>query len=227
MDAATFLIHVWQRLGIPQYTQVDNEGCFSGGATHPYVLGQCVRLALLVGPQLLFSPVGHPQSNGTAERFHQDYQDHVWDDTYLADPTAVQQQAEQLFELYRHSEHSTCLPDQTTPALLHQQPLVSRLDQAFELPTAKLPLYAGQLHFIRQVQANGTVSVLNIDWGVPEPDPLQGVWVTLELTPQQATLTIYDAAQMRWSAPLWSLILLCSRNLSCRAQPPSNSTTCL
>jgi hypothetical protein len=69
-DAAAFLIHVWQRLGIPPYTQVDNEGCFSGGSTHPYVLGQCVRLALLVGTQLLFSPVGHPQSNGTVERFH-------------------------------------------------------------------------------------------------------------------------------------------------------------
>lgn len=193
-DAAAFLIHLWQQLGIPRYTQVDNEGCFSGGSTHPYVLGQCVRLALLVGTQLLFSPVGHPQSNGTVERFHQDYQAHVWEDTYLADPTAVQQQAEQFFQLYRHSEHSTRLPDQTTPALLHQQTPVDQLDPAFGLPTTKLPLYAGQVHFIRQVQANGTVSVLNVDWAVPEPDPLRGVWVTLELTPHQTTLTIYDAA---------------------------------
>jgi hypothetical protein len=26
------MIHTWQTIGIPQYTQVDNEGCFSGGA---------------------------------------------------------------------------------------------------------------------------------------------------------------------------------------------------
>ena len=137
--------------------------------------------------------MGYPQSNGTVERFHQDYQAHVWQDTYLADPTAVQQQAEQFFELYRHSEHHSALLDQT-PALLHQGTPATRLEQVFRLPTVKLPLYAGQVHFIRQVQANGTVSVLNVEWAVPEPDPLQGVWGTLDLTPQQASLTIYDAA---------------------------------
>ena len=42
-DAAKFLIHVWQTIGNPRYTQVDNEGCFSGGHTHQYVLGQVVR----------------------------------------------------------------------------------------------------------------------------------------------------------------------------------------
>jgi len=35
-EAEGFLIHVWQELGIPKYTQVDNESCFSGGFTHPY-----------------------------------------------------------------------------------------------------------------------------------------------------------------------------------------------
>lgn len=60
--AATFLIQVWQAIGIPHYTQVDNEGCFNGGATHPYVLGRVVRLALQVGTELLFSPVYHPRS---------------------------------------------------------------------------------------------------------------------------------------------------------------------
>jgi transposase len=40
---AAFLTHVWQTLGIPTYTQVDNEACFIGGFTHPYVLGSvCV-----------------------------------------------------------------------------------------------------------------------------------------------------------------------------------------
>jgi hypothetical protein len=28
-DAVTFLWHVWRELGIPDYTQVDNESCFS------------------------------------------------------------------------------------------------------------------------------------------------------------------------------------------------------
>jgi hypothetical protein len=193
-DAQTFLIHVWQTIGLPHYTQVDNEGCFSGGFTHPYVLGQCVRLALLVGTELLFSPVGHPQSNGSVERFHQDYQLHVWQDTYLADLQAVQVQADPFFDLYRHSEHHSALHEQT-PALVHQHPTPPRLLEAtFTLPEGKLPLYAGRLHFIRRVQPDGTVSVLNVDWSVPNADPQKGVWVTLELSPQAATLSIYDAA---------------------------------
>ena len=193
-DAQMFLIHVWQTIGLPAYTQVDNEGCFSGGFTHPYVLGQCVRLALLVGTELLFSPVHHPQSNGSVERFHQDYQLHVWQDTYLADLQAVQGQADPFFDQYRHSDHHSALRAQT-PALLHHQPLPPRLLAAnFSLPKGKLPLYAGRLHFMRRVQPDGTVSVLNVAWTVPQPDPQKGVWVTLDLTPQAATLSIYDAA---------------------------------
>lgn len=193
-DAQTFLIHVWQTIGLPQYTQVDNEGCFSGGFTHPYVLGQCVRLALLVGTELLFSPVHHPQSNGSVERFHQDYQLHVWQDTYLADLQAVQHQADPFFDQYRHSEHHSALHEQT-PMLLHHQPLSPRLLEAnFTLPEGKLPLYAGRLHFMRRVQPDGTVLVLNVAWAVPQPDPQKGVWVTLDLTPHAATLSIYDAA---------------------------------
>jgi hypothetical protein len=69
-DAADFLIHVWQEVGLPRYTQVDNEGCFSGGFTHPGVLGQVVRLALWVGTELVFNPMYNPESNGYVERFH-------------------------------------------------------------------------------------------------------------------------------------------------------------
>ena len=193
-DACTFLIHLWQTVGIARYTQVDNEGCFSGGFTHQYILGQCVRLALLVGTELLFSPVRHPKSNGTVERFHQDYETHVFEGTYLADVEAVQAQADTFFELYRHSEHHSALNEQT-PALVHQQSATPRLLPAdFRRPEGKLPLYAGRLHFMRRVQPNGTVSVLNVEWSVPEPKPDQGVWVTVELSPEAASLTIYDAA---------------------------------
>ena len=193
-DAAAFLIHVWQTMGIAQYTPVDKEGCFSGGFTHSYVLGQCARLALLGGTELLFSPVRHPKSNGTVERFHQDYEAHVFEGTYLADVPAVQAQADTFFDLYRHSEHHSALNEQT-PASVHQPPTRPRLLEAdFTLPADKLPLYEGRLHFMRRVLADGSVSVLNVHWPVPEPEAHQAVWVTVELSPEAATLTIYDAA---------------------------------
>lgn len=189
--AARFLWHVWQTLGVPHYTQVDNEACFSGGFTHPYVLSRCVRLALLAGTELVFSPVRHPQSNGYVERFHRDYQQHVWEDTYLADQQAVQQQAERFFMQYRQSTHHSALQEHS-PESVHRRCAARPLPSDDDPTAPKLPLYAGRIHFIRCIDPDGTVSVLNVSWRVPNPDFTRGVWVTLDIQPHQANLTIYD-----------------------------------
>jgi len=193
VDAADFLLHTWRTLGIPQYTQVDNEGCFSGGSTHPYVLGKVVRLALLVGTELLFSPFYHPASNGSVERFHQDYNAYVWTDTELTDISAVQRRAEDFFAQYRDSRHHTALAGHT-PAEIHQQTPPRYLAADFADTQQKLPLVSGRVHFLRQVSASRTVKILNHDWDVPAAKPEQGVWATLEITSRGATLTIYNAA---------------------------------
>lgn len=192
-DAAAFLVQVWQEIGIAQYTQVDNEGCFSGGATHPYVLGKVLRLALEVGTELLFSPVRHPESNGHIERFHRDYDQHVWEDTYLANLTAVNDQSCHFFDLYRQWEAHSRLQGQS-PAQLHAGGTMRKLDLDFALSTAKQLLRPGRIHFMRAVQPDGTVRVLNVHWSVPDFAVNQGVWVTFDLQVTGATLSIYDAA---------------------------------
>lgn len=192
-DARAFLLHVWQVMGIPCYTQVDNEACFSGGFTHPCVLGQCVRLALLVGTELLFSPINHPQSNGTVERFHQAYQKHVWEDTYLADVAAVERQGERFFALYRERKDHVALAGKT-PRQRHEQAPAQTVPASFLPPEGKLAIYAGRLHFMRRIKPGGKVSVLNVDWDLPDHDLKQGVWVTVELKPEESQLLIYDEA---------------------------------
>lgn len=192
LDAAHFLIHLWQTVGIAKYTQLDNEGCFSGGTTHPYVLGRVVRLALQVGTEVVFSPVYHPQSNGYVERFHQDYDYHVWDDTYLPNLEAVNKQASNFFTLYRHSGHHSRL-NGSTPTQAHFHSLPRFLADDFQLSETKLPLTPGRVHFIRRVQADRTVRVLNVDWTVPaEPDT--GLWATLDIHSDDALLSIFDQA---------------------------------
>jgi transposase InsO family protein len=192
-DAVSFLVHVWQTIGIAQYTQVDNESCFSGGFTHRHVLGQVVRLALYMGTELVFSPVRHPESNGFIERFHQDYDRHVWEDTYLDSRDTVQKQADRFFTLYRHSRHHTALHEQT-PHEVHHYTAPHLLAPDFHLPAQKLPLREGRIHFMRRVRADGTISVLNVDWLVPDAIPDTGVWATIEFQCEGATLSIYDTA---------------------------------
>lgn len=191
-DACDFLRHAWGENGIPQYTQVDNEGCFSGGATHPYVLGKVVRLALAVGTELVFSPPYHPKSNGYIERFHQDYNRHVWQDTHLDGLETVNRYGALFFKQYAHSGHHTKLNGQT-PCEAHgsvkQTPLLTALGDNRQ----KRPLVAGKVHFMRCVSDQQTIRVLNVDWPVNAPAQT-GVWATLVLQPKRAKLVVYDQA---------------------------------
>jgi hypothetical protein len=192
-DAVEFLLYAWREIGLSEFTQVDNEGCFSGGFTHPGVLGKLLRLALLVGTQLIFSPIRHPESNGTVERFHQDYSKNVWDKIELPDFQAVQACSPAFFEAYRYSEHHSALGG-WCPADLHRVPTTwPQVAPGFK-PSARLPLTVGQVHFIRRVSPASQVMVLNLDWAVPLAKPDQGVWVTLQFTLPGARLYIYDAA---------------------------------
>lgn len=191
-EACSFLLQVWQELGVPDYTQVDNESCFSGGFTHPYVLGQVVHLALFVGTQLVFSPFYHPESNGGVERFHQDYTRHVWKVYNLPDLKAVQRHSPGFFETYRDSQHHSALQG-CSPRELHAAARLYSWPPGLQLPKTP-PLTAGQVHFIRVVDEQGCVRVLNVDWPVPDAQPGDGVWATLTLATTGANLRVYDHA---------------------------------
>jgi transposase InsO family protein len=191
-DAASFLLQVWSDLGIPDYTQADNEGCFSGGFTHPGVLGRVLRLALMVGTELVFSPIRHPESNGHVERFHQDYTKNVWDKIDLPDLAAVHMHSTAFFSSYRHSPHHSALHS-CSPQEMHTVGAIRHLPAHFHPPT-KLPLTVGRVHFIRVVSQDHQVMVLNQNWRVPLAKPNQGVWAILQFTLQGARLRIYDAA---------------------------------
>jgi transposase-like protein len=191
-DAANFLIYTWQQLGLSHYLQLDNEGCFSGGCTHPGVIGKVVRLALSVGVQPVFSPFYHPESNGTVERFHQDYSAFVWDKAHLENLQAVRQRSALFFPNFRRSRHQAALHGQS-PLNLQTASPARKLPADFSLPD-QLPITAGQVHFIRAVDTNRQVLILNQRWSAGLALPDQGVWATLFLPPKGATLRIYDAA---------------------------------
>lgn len=192
-DAIHFLLQVFQELGIPEYVQMDNEGCFSGGFTHPGVIGQAVRLGLYVGAQPVFSAFRLPECNYAVERFHQDYTANTWDKAAMPDLAHVQENSAPFFELYRQSGHHSALGG-LSPADVHWAQPGMRLAQAFQLPPGKLPITEGKVHFIRIVQPDHTILVSNLTWRVSQAPVGAGVWATLELTGPGAKLRIFDAA---------------------------------
>lgn len=191
-EALGFLAHIWNELGLSEYLQMDNESCFSGGYKHPGVIGKAVRLALYVGVQVIFSPFYHPESNAYVERFHQDYSKFVWEKEHLEDLSAVHRRSGLFFPHFRHSTHHSALGGHT-PGEIHRGAPVRKLPAGFCVPS-KLPITAGQIHFMRAVDQKGEVFILNKLWSAGTAQPGQGVWGTLFLKPTGATLRIYDAA---------------------------------
>ena len=139
----------------------------------------------------MFSPFYHPESNAFVERFHQDYNLHVWDNTYLESHQAINDQADHFYQLYRQRLDHSAIEGQS-PAQLHGKP-VRRLLPTFK-PKHPLPLRTGKIHFMRRVDHQGNIKVLNVEWAVPEFDSAKGVWATLDLQVSGVNLLIYDAA---------------------------------
>jgi hypothetical protein len=190
--ALDFLVYLWKVIGIPQYTQVDNESSFCGGRTHPGVIGRVARLALLVGSELVFSPFYSPECNGFVERFHQDYSANVWGKVTLHNLHEVHQASAAFFPRYRTSEHHSELQGQSPSALHFATPLRS-LPANFKIP-AHLPITEGKIHFMRAVEKTGNIQATNLSWNAGLVQPGQGVWATLHLRTSGAKLHIYDAA---------------------------------
>ena len=65
-----FLIHAWQRLGLPEHVQFDNGQPFYGWGRWPRSLNRVIRLTLRLGVQPVFIPEAQPQRNGSVENFN-------------------------------------------------------------------------------------------------------------------------------------------------------------
>lgn len=65
---------IWQRMGIPDNVQVDNEMSFYGSRRHPRGMGPLIRLCLNNGVEPWFIPIAEPWRNGIIEKFNDHYQ---------------------------------------------------------------------------------------------------------------------------------------------------------
>lgn len=191
-SALDFLLHLWRAVGIPQYTQVDNESSFCGGRTHPGVVGRVARLALLVGTELVFSPFYSPECNGFVERFHQDYSANVWEKVTMQDLKDVRQASAAFFPRYRASEHHSQLQGYS-PAVIHFATPMRRLPANFKIP-AHLPITEGKIHFMRAVEKDSSILLANLKWHAGLVQAGQGVWATLHIRLNGAKVCIYDTA---------------------------------
>jgi transposase InsO family protein len=172
-------LNAWKTLGIPQFLQLDNDAAFCGGYKAPRVFGQFVRLGLYLGIELIFLPVAEPERNGEVEAVNGLWGHAFWERRRFASRERVRQ-ARPAFVHWYMTEYAPPYLNGLTPWQAQRRELRHRLTapQIASLP-ATLPITAGRIHFVRKIQPDGTVTILNETWKVGKRLAGQYVWATL------------------------------------------------
>jgi putative transposase len=181
-----FFVAAWQTLGLPKFLQVDNEASFCGGHRHKRVFGQVVRLCLYVGVEVVFIPVYSPTKNADIESFNSDWDQAFWQRQPFRDLAHVQQESPIFVHWYRTRYEPPALKE-LTPAQARLDFVPCLLPPDFDLHQTQqpLPLTAGKIHFLRLVNSQGHINVLNEAWLVSEKLVGQYVWATISTSQQR------------------------------------------
>lgn len=189
MTVERHALSAWQFLGLPDGLQMDNDAAFCGGYKAPRVFGRFTRLCLYVGIEPIFIPPYEAERNGVIERVNGLWSQSFWQRQRFGSLAAVER-ARPQFEQWYWREYDPPSLDGATPAQARRkvERLPLRARQVRALP-AELPISAGRLHFIRQVDAEGFLSLLNEEWRVGKRLVGQYVWATI--ISHQRRLMIY------------------------------------
>ncbi len=184
------LLETCQNGGIPEGWQLDNDAAFCGGYKVPRVVGACVRLCLYLGSEPIFIPVAEPERNGEVERLNGLWAQAFWNRQHfgrLADVRRAQPKFARWYE-QDYLDPDRKRPGDSAASLPHRsRRCLSDVDIA-RLP-AELPITAGRVHFIRRVQPDGAITLLNETWHVTRRLAGEYVWATVVTHEQR--LVIY------------------------------------
>jgi len=196
--AMTHVLNTWKTLGIPHFLQLDNDAAFCGGYKAPRVFGQFVRLCLYVGIELVFLPVAEPERNGEVEQLNGLWAHAFWERHRFRAVWHVQCASPAFVQWYMTDYAPPYLKGQT-PAQAQRAESRRRLTVADvkHLP-AELPITAGRLHFIRQVNPLGAITLLNETWKVDKRRAGKYVWATVTTHRRRLDIWYQRADQHDW-----------------------------
>ncbi len=192
------LYQTWQTLGIPAFLQLDNDAAFCGGYKTPRRIGQVVRLCLYLGIELIFLPVAEPECNGEIEELNGLWSRAYWQRRHFSSFRQVQRTSPQFVQWYGTRYCPPALAGKT-PAQAQRTEGHRRLTaaQVRGLP-GTLPITAGRIHFIRRVQADGTITLLSETWRVGRRFAGHYVWATITTHRHRLDIWYQRSAQADW-----------------------------
>ncbi|MCA1606289.1 MAG: integrase core domain-containing protein [Acidobacteria bacterium] len=193
-SACQHLLDSCSQLGLPDLLQIDNDAAFTGLGRTRRVFGQFVRLCLYLGIELLFIPPGEAKRNHVVERVHGTWAESFWNKNHFTSLHDLDRKRLKFFVWYENYAPAALGGSTVKQAArgLQCQKLVRR--QIAHIPE-ELPLTAGRIHFIRQVDAQGEINLLKEQWRVSKSLVGHYVWATLDIGKEN--LSIYHRRSAR------------------------------
>jgi transposase InsO family protein len=154
-DIVEALVAGWQRLGIPDLLQVDNELSFRGSNRYPRSFGLLIRLCLYLGVEIVFIPPGQPWRNGIVEKFNDVYDKLFFRRQQFKNLARLQSELRQ-FESFHNRSHRYSKLRQRTPWHVHTTKSRRLLPKSFVLHK-RIPWRDGKISFVRLTDQTGAV----------------------------------------------------------------------
>lgn len=178
--AQAHVLGAWKTRGIPRFLQLDNDAIFCGSYNVKRVLGQFVRLCLFVGVELIFIPFKEPQHNYQVEQLNGLWGGHAfWRRHHFRSFGNVRHWAPMFTHWYMHDYTPPTLQGHTPIQQQHIEHRPHLTRQMRRLIPESLPITDGRIHFIRLVQPDGSIRILNEIWPVNKRLAGRYVWATV------------------------------------------------
>jgi putative transposase len=182
-----FLGECWKDLGRPEQVQVDNARERAGWGPAARTLSRVIRLCLRFSVSPVFIPAGEPQCNGSVENFNGWFQEPLFQRKFHR-PGDLRRELARLQEAV-NTQHVHPRLGGKTPAQHRRSLRLHKVPARFVVPTARLPLAAGRVVFIRRVSVAGTVTVLSQKFRVGKKH--RGLYLRLVIDTGRGQLTAY------------------------------------
>ena len=176
----------WQRLGVPEHVQADNEMVFYGSPAHPRGMGLLIRLCLGQGIEPWFIPLREPWRNGVVEKFNDHYRSKFLTRVDVPDAAALGP-AHRAFEQKHNSRYRYSKLGGQTPLTALQragQPL--RFPWAAAAPRVPLPKpETGCYHLVRFIRSDRRLDIFGERFLLPPEAEYAYVIATVDVAQQR------------------------------------------
>jgi len=194
---------VWQRMGIPENLQVDNELAFFGSPAHPRSMGPLIRFCLHYGVNLWFIPPSEPWRNGVVEKFNDHYRQKFLGKITMTSMMELQQES-LAFEHRHNSTYRYSKIKGKTPlnalACTDNKRFFPNKTNAPRHPLKKPK--EGCYHFVRFIRSDLRLNIFGEMFSVPPETQDEYVVATIDAKEQKLKLLLDKTLLKEYSYPL-------------------------